>query len=761
MRFDKDIGDPPSISRTAVLITSDSVTPPATGARDPDVDTHGIPGQATPLSSAPTHGLVDSLGAGDDPGDTNIAEYKLTLPDLDARPEAVAGIQAGAHVTVAFGPGAGLKNPTEAGSGDKVSVGLSTQGTFASDNIVVPLVLEIDDVKDKRDTPITITGKGFKNGTTATIWVEKMTEGNMIGVRDENEIDIISVDVASDDTFEVTINVSVPPFEKGSGNLINAIDGEQPTPNTFKEIDKLLKFHVDDSIVISPTTANVGDTVRVQVRDWPETGSIADPDGMGLVRISNIPHGPISLTVDELGNATFDIVIQNGVPVGRSELRLDDGPNDAEASIVIGGANLTVRPETVVPNQSVLVTGRGFSRGGKINGPAPSDSDADGDNSLVSLSGNSNGLKAKGGAQSARINADETIDVDSGGNWSANIVIPMTSTSVVPSAGTTASVLELKIADDDGREGTVDLSISPRSITLNPAESRVGTDITVTGTGFPADNPATEADTVPVVNIEYNVGGTNPWCRLGSVQPDSSGSFTGTFRVPSTAVLPSTNTVRAHFTITEENADGTSVNLPYESTAVHNVPEGGISLSIAEGTPGTEVTVTGQGFKAFRTLESIEFGILEVTPAPKPITNATGGFATAFVVPGLDVGTHNVEVTISETVASAPFRILAGDAPVTPEVMMAEAATPDVAFAAVIAEDNLIAVYHFDPATQNEAPNYGYTVYDARPLFMSGNNLDSIEPGQFYTVQVSEDQMGVTLGSQTVDLYAPFTPIRW
>ena len=44
---------------------------------------------------------------------------------------------------------------------------------------------------------------------------------------------------------------------------------------------------------------------------------------------------------------------------------------------------------------------------------------------------------------------------------------------------------------------------------------------------------------------------------------------------------------------------------------------------------------------------------------------------------------------------------------------------------------------------------------------MSGNNLDSIEPGQFYTVEVSEDQMGVTLGSQTVDLYAAFTPIRW
>ena len=286
VRFDKDIGDPPSISRTAVLITADMVTPDdLTGEA---AQNNGISGQATPLSSAPTHGLVNSLGSLDSDGDLeqlgdrNIAEYKLTLPDLDARPEVVAGIKAGAHVTVNFGPGAGLKNPTEAGKGDRVSVGLSTQETFASDNIVVPLVLEIDDVADKRDTPITITGKGFKNGTTATIWVEKDGDdypGNTIGVRDENEIAIISVDVESDDTFQVTVNVSLPPFVKGAGNLINAIDGEQPTPNTFKADMKaqLPQFKVDDSIVISPNSANVGDTVRIQVQDWPTTASISGP----------------------------------------------------------------------------------------------------------------------------------------------------------------------------------------------------------------------------------------------------------------------------------------------------------------------------------------------------------------------------------------------------------------------------------------------------------------------------------------------------
>ena len=259
VRFDKDIGSPSSISANHVRIRASVVT-------DDDGANPNIAGNAIALVDAPTRGLVNSMGrAGDEPGDKNIVEYKLRIPDLDTDPDRPqAGIGAHAMVTVTFSSSAGFKNPTEAGKGDVVSVATSKQDVFVSDNIVVPLILEIDDVKDKRDTPLTITGKGFKNGTTAIIWVEKtIPASNKFGVRDANEIDIVPVEVASDDTFEITVNVALPPFSKGPNNYINAIDGEEPKANTFTDMKLLPKFEVEQSIVISPSAANVGDTIRV------------------------------------------------------------------------------------------------------------------------------------------------------------------------------------------------------------------------------------------------------------------------------------------------------------------------------------------------------------------------------------------------------------------------------------------------------------------------------------------------------------------
>ena len=83
-----------------------------------------------------------------------------------------------------------------------------------------------DDKADNRNKPLTITGKGFKNGTTAVVYLEEMVNGGVV-----KETDLISILVGSDDTFEATFNVTVPPFKAGKGNMIKAKDGETP-PNT-------------------------------------------------------------------------------------------------------------------------------------------------------------------------------------------------------------------------------------------------------------------------------------------------------------------------------------------------------------------------------------------------------------------------------------------------------------------------------------------------------------------------------------------------
>ena len=718
LNIDSSVGVPTSLSPSAVRIRASMI----------DGGANARPNQNRALDLAPVYRVI--------PGTDGRKEYKIRIPNMDGVPEnPVADIAADATVTLTLLANSGFTNPTEANvvvrkddgtrksGGDDFKVSTSAQTEGVSAYISTPLELFSDDKADNRNKPLTITGKGFKNGTTAVVYLEEMDDNG-----DLKETDLISVLVGSDDTFEATFNVTVPPFKAGKGNMIKAKDGETPPNRT----DDGVAFEVEGLLTASPKTAAIGDKIQISLVDWPDY-TTDDPQSEATVKIAGIEQKIIGSMSVANGKATFQIEIGNGVPSGTEELQVDAAGESDSTNVVISGADLTVTPMTVVPNQNVTVVGQGFGDRAKIN------TGDDGDTSNVEFGGDPAHL----GVDSDNFNNGEGITTDSGGNWNASIVIPITG------ASTTEGTHTLDVMDNSGRSGSAEVVIAERKITLDPPTARPGVMVQLTGSGFPASNRRSE-QTAPPVSIEYGDD------LVGTVNPDSSGNIATSFRIPFDASIPSSNTVTVKFTYTQGNA-----NFDVIEHYTHEVPGATISLSASEGKPGDTITVTGEGFAQHASVSSMSIGTIDILPAPKPSTSRGGTFTTSVLIPGIDLGTHSIEVEISDTVASAVFRVVEESTTMMPEVMMAEAATPDVAFAAVIAEDNLIAVYHFDPATQNEAPNYGYTVYDARPLFMSGNNLDSIEPGQFYTVEVSEDQMGVTLGSQTVDLYAAFTPIRW
>ena len=434
-------------------------------------------------------------------------------------------------------------------------------------------------------------------------------------------------------------------------------------------------------------------------------------------------------------------MIGNEVTVGVHEVRLRVLDSDAETKLTVGGATLILSPASAVANQSLSVQGRGFGRLSTINGYRTGTTP---DTSSVSIAGSSDGLKETIGAPSPRIDEGEPIRVDSGGNWSANIILPINSNSTTP--GTHV----FKVEDSGGRVGEATLTIPERTLTVDPPASRVGTTVTIAGTGFPANN-SESPDGAPTVSIEYDGS-----ARL-SVIPDASGNFTATMQVPLNADIPSTNTVDAVF-----NVGPSGSQTPVTTTAVHEVPSGDIILSVSEAAPGDTVTVSGVGFKGYTSLSSLTIGTTDILPSPRPQTGITGEISASFLVPQLPEGTQNVKARVGNVESSVPLVIKYATAePMMPGMMMNEAMAPAMAFAAAIAEDNLITVYHFDPATQSEAPNFGWTLYDARPLFMGGNNLDMVNPGGFYFVEVSENQMGVTIGGRTMDLYAGLNPIVW
>ena len=467
----------------------------------------------------------------------------------------------------------------------------SKQTAGVSAYISTPLVLFSDDKADNRNKPLTITGKGFKNGTTAVVYLEEMVNGEV------KETDLISVLVGSDDTFEATFNVTVPPFKAGKGNMIKAKDGETPPNRTVTAV----AFEVEGLMTASPKDPDIGDKIQISLTDWPDY-TADNPQSEATVKIAGIPQKVIGSMNVSNGKATFQIEIGNDVPSGTEELQVDAAGESDSTNIVISGADLTVTPSTVVPNQNVTVVGQGFGNRAKIN-----TGDADDTKSNVEFGGNPAYL----GVDSDNFNNGEGITTDSGGNWNASIVIPITG------ASTTEGTHELDVMDSSGRSGSAEVVIAEREVTLDPPTARPGVMVHLTGSGFPASNRRSE-QTAPPVSIEYGDD------LVATVNPDSSGNIATSFRVPFDASIPSSNTVTVRFTYTQNNA-----NFNVIEHYTHEVPGAAISLSASEGKPGDTITVTGEGFAQHASISSMSIGTIDILPSPKPSTGREGTFTTS------------------------------------------------------------------------------------------------------------------------------------
>jgi hypothetical protein len=786
IEFEDDVKVPSVISPADVTITAERFsnlqgTAPATGTV-----------VANPLGVnvrfvAKYSGTSEGAGAKDEP------EVTLTVGDMEPSTSTpgVQGIlgdilELGGttrlenKVTVAFRQTAGIVNPSEAKGGFKadgtaaaykVQVATNVNATTLTRKISADLVgaersakivrkILLSDADAARGKTITVIGKGFKNGTTATVWQDD--DGD--GTRDSGEIDLGSAIVGGDDTFSASVTVTVPPFVAGNGsgtdiNYINAVDGRNNTLNSAGDFT-IPKFKVEGSVAVTPGNAGVGDTVQIDLKDFDATGTTAFTatsstgllDGVPLIKLGgkvvDTPTGAINAS----GEATFNVAIPNGVSSGTQALEITgDGASFAgstrRANIVISSAILTLTPEAaLVPNQTVTVIGRGYTTGG--NATINTNADA----SSLTISGSSAHLKTNAGNDTKKkLNEGNSISVDNGGNWSASLVIPITTVS------TTAGTKELKITDSSGREGVVAMNLAPRTLVMTPSESRVGTTVNISGTGYPADNTKTGSDSTPSVTIEYTVSGTAR--SVATLTPDSSGNITGSFVVPLDAGIPSTNAVRAKYTIPKNDAD-TATGGEVTTAVTHEVPRAILSIDPVDGPVGTLTTITGEGFKTFSTVKTLQVGDIDVRPAPVPATDEMGGFSTTVVIPQLNTGTHSVKGEVSTTTASGTFTVLAAIATATPAPVVASEAPADALAALISNSDNLQRVWHFDPSAQSEAPDFGWYLYDPRPVFAAANSVDEMAGGKFYWINVREAQTAI-LGGASRSLFAGWNPVTW
>ena len=275
------------------------------------------------------------------------------------------------------------------------------------------------------------------------------------------------------------------------------------------------------------------------------------------------------------------------------------------AKVDVAALALSLKPSTAVVGQEVTVTGTGFSFPGTVDKIEVGE--------VTVCDSNDNNI------------ANCTADVASGGRVVTALRVP--NDSELAEAGE----YSVTITDSGGRMGTGMLTIPEPILTVDPEESRIGTDINLSGTGWPTGTGAN------LVGIYYDD------IQYGTATSASDGTWSTSISVPVAAGVGTTHSVEVKATVgTEEEDDDDNVT----KKASHKTPAGMLTLSATQAQRGSTTMVSGANFHPFQTV-MIEIGGSDVTPAPAPTTDASGSFSAKVLVPGLTLGNQTVKVTVN------------------------------------------------------------------------------------------------------------------
>ena len=698
IKFEDDVQVPTRLDADEVTISANRVVNNGSVSIGLD-DTGALPtgsGEMIDSTANPAGVVVQFTGSpADDPVIT------LDIGDMDPSTDAAGfqGIHQSATVTVVFRQTSGIENPLEAG---KRKTKVSASGNGEAEFTTVPpedggpfgRVVELSGGSGTRGGNVTVNGQGFRKSTTAVVWVETLgdTAGNGLGTKESTETELCSTDVQKDGTFSCSFVVNASNFTPNENRVINAKDGRD------QGATKTANWKLLGKVTVSPDNAAIGDKVNVNFVDYP-------PGDLGTFRLGGVSllkedyadaDEVPSFAVDAFSpstTATREITIPDTVALGKQSLDAGIGTSSPRRfTMNILGAQVLVEPSTAVPNQTVTVTGRGFSPG-----------------TLNKATDTSQMLIGSQEIDSKAINGGREVTVDAGGSWVASVVIPIKSPSTEP------GTYEFKVIDAEGRPGVTNITIPARTVTFDPPESQVGSTVTVTGTGWVATNNAGGNSDIDLVYTSANGNST------ARANPNANGNFTTTIQVPRNAPIPSTNTVTVSYPVPEEPN--------VSETFSHRVPGAGVTISPTSGPGGTLATLTGAGFKAFTSLTSVDVGDTRVTTSPASVDRQGVLPAVTVLIPALDPGTLAIKVDVAGSIASTAFTITADDALPPPTADT----TPALAFKELIDSGNLLTVYSFDEENQV------YLSYDPDPANAGFNDLDMVSGGEAYWVRLTAD----------------------
>ncbi|MCS5704326.1 MAG: hypothetical protein NZ847_17175, partial [Acidobacteria bacterium] len=360
-----------------------------------------------------------------------------------------------------------------------------------------------------------------------------------------------------------------------------------------------------------------GSNLKISVAQWSSADTITAvyfgaSTNTTTVDVAANTTVPKTLTAT---SGSFYVKVPVATPLGSQKVGVVGTSEGTRYTTVdITGAPVTVSPTSGVDGQEVTISGSGFTAGSAI--------------STITVGGVSVTYLSSGGL--ATTNAVTTVSADNSGNLTASFLLP--NDAVLRTAGDHKII----ITDPSSRTGEVHVTVPGRTMTLDSTESKRGSTVNVTGTGFKAKASIT---------ISYTNSGASA-VTVSTSTADALGNWSGSFVVPTTASIPSTNTV------TGAAASGSS------KTATHALPGATIASDLTAQSTGESFVLSGESFPSYVSVTTITIGGIDAKPSPAPATDTNGDFSAAIMVPGLTTGTHAISVTAGSVTASSSIEVV-------------------------------------------------------------------------------------------------------
>jgi len=563
---------------------------------------------------------------------------------------------------------------------------------------------------------VRLTGRGFTAGTTLAFW----RDANFDGIQDADEVPLCQAHVNNKAVAQCEFEFNNPPFRPGFGdcfvqlaqpnssqhdhhlvarncNFINGRDGRSHT--SILVIDEDMR--ADNSIESSPQILELEGRVEV--------GELNRPDPRVFVTLTNFPPGEvISINVGgaeadlatlseshipETDSHSFTMELPIGTRAGNLSFKVTTLHNHhrrhEESAVAYFDNTLLIEaaPETVTPNQRIQVSILGYN-----------DSEID----QVLIDGHPlEHSRISGGAAN--------LKASPGGRWLGTIDIPVNQVT------TGKGEWKLHVLDTRGRSGELLMKSAPRLLEIEPHSGRPGTQIEISGRGFPAHNAV---DGSVFITATYDHGNGQV---MASGLTDMHGNFSIPLVLPYKVGVPSTNLVVVEF----RDEHGNQV---VESVA-HHIAAAGITLSDTLAPPGSLIRVTGQGFRSFVPIESVYIGDMDVTPSHPSHTDADGQVSLEIMVPGVSEGETAVSVGAGGTTATAILHVMP---------LNAYGVAAPVASAFQPLGHNFEVCFYMD----NHSKTWQF--YD--PLMPQDSTLKTLYQGQVYFILVNETTSAILNG---------------